>query len=194
VCMGVAVCCSVLQCVAVCCSMLQCVAVCCSVLKCVALCVRSSDGQCHDSQFRRHRSCVCICMHLCMCVHVYVCMCVRMCVCLCVTPNRIGTVPVLSCMCVRTYVCVFVKTPNMVGTFSVRVQSVVVCACVCVCVCNDSQFAWHRSCLCVQFIHVCFVCMYVCVSCVMPPSVLGTVPVRVCLRVCVSVCLCVCWA
>ena len=36
---GVAVCCSVLQCVAVCCSVLQCVvAVCCSVLQCVAVC------------------------------------------------------------------------------------------------------------------------------------------------------------
>ena len=35
---GVAVCCSVLQCVEVCCSVLQCVAVCCSVLQCVAVC------------------------------------------------------------------------------------------------------------------------------------------------------------
>ena len=35
---GVAVCCSVLQCVAVCCSVLQYVVVCCSVLQCVAVC------------------------------------------------------------------------------------------------------------------------------------------------------------
>ena len=35
---GVAVCCSVLQCVVVCCSVLQCVVVCCSVLQCVAEC------------------------------------------------------------------------------------------------------------------------------------------------------------
>ena len=35
---GVAVCCSVLQCVAVCCGVWQCVAVCGSVLRCVALC------------------------------------------------------------------------------------------------------------------------------------------------------------
>jgi len=34
----VCVCCSVVQCVAVCCSVLQCVAVCCSVLQCVAVC------------------------------------------------------------------------------------------------------------------------------------------------------------
>jgi len=40
--LGVAVCCSVLQCVAVCCSVslcvLQCVAVCCSVLQCATVC------------------------------------------------------------------------------------------------------------------------------------------------------------
>ena len=35
---GVAVCCSVLQCVAVCCSISQCVALCCSVVQCVAVC------------------------------------------------------------------------------------------------------------------------------------------------------------
>jgi len=34
---GVAVCCSVLQCVAVCCGVLQCVAVCCSVLQCASV-------------------------------------------------------------------------------------------------------------------------------------------------------------
>ena len=35
---GVAVCCSLLQCIAMCCSVLQCVAVCCSALQCVAVC------------------------------------------------------------------------------------------------------------------------------------------------------------
>ena len=37
-------CCSVLQCAAVCCSVLQCVAVCCSVLQCIAVCC--SELQC----------------------------------------------------------------------------------------------------------------------------------------------------
>ena len=47
---GVAVCCSVLQCVAVCCSVLQCVAVCFSVLQCVPVCC--SVLQCIAVYFR----------------------------------------------------------------------------------------------------------------------------------------------
>jgi len=54
---GVAVCCSVLQCVAVCCSVLQCVAVCCSVLQCVAVC---------DLVYSCRYTCVCVCVRVCV--------------------------------------------------------------------------------------------------------------------------------
>jgi len=95
---GVAVCCSVLQCVAV---VLQCVAVCCSVLQCAAVCC--SILQCVDVQYVAVRrpgdkmqrelallQCVAVCYSVLQCIAV----------CCCVLPCAAVCCSVLQCVAV----------------------------------------------------------------------------------------------
>ena len=68
--MGVALCCSVLQCAAVCCSVLRCAAVCCSVLQCVAVCcsVLQCDAVCCSAVCCSMLQCVAVCRSMLLCV------------------------------------------------------------------------------------------------------------------------------
>jgi len=69
---GVAVCCSVLQCVAVCCSVLQCDAMCYSLMQRVTVNACWVAGMQVDVIGDMMLRCVCVCA------------CVRVCVCVCV--------------------------------------------------------------------------------------------------------------